>query len=59
MIEASEVLRELSAESKAAANMRFFEMLFTLGRERAGAWLSAHRADVGRRSSVDLEALFY
>jgi NTE family protein len=39
--------------------MRFFEMLFALGRERAGAWLSAHHADVGRRSSVDLEALFY
>ena len=59
VIEASEVLRELSAESKVAANMRFFEMLFTLGRERAGTWLSAHRADLGRRSSVDLEALFY
>jgi len=59
VIEASEVLRELSAESKVAANMRFFEMLFTLGRDRAGAWLSAHQADVGRRSSVDLEALFY
>ena len=59
VIEASEVLRELSAESKVAANMRFFEMLFTLGRDRAGTWLSAHQADVGRRSSVDLEALFY
>jgi NTE family protein len=59
VIEASEVLRELSAESKVAANLRFFEMLFTLGRERAGAWLSAHQADVGRRSSVDLEDLFY
>jgi NTE family protein len=59
VIEASEVLRELSAESKVAANMRFFEMLFTLGRERAGVWLTAHQADVGRRSSVDLEDLFY
>ncbi|WP_439608323.1 patatin-like phospholipase family protein [Hydrogenophaga sp.] len=59
VIEASEVMRELSAESKVAANMRFFEMLFVLGREHAGSWLSAHHADVGRRSSVDLEALFY
>jgi NTE family protein len=59
VIEASEVLRELSTESKIAANMRFFEMLFALGRERACAWLSAHQTDVGRRSSVDLEALFY
>jgi NTE family protein len=59
VIEASEVMRDLSAESKAAANMRFFEMLFALGREHGSAWLSAHHADVGRRSSVDLEALFY
>lgn len=59
VIEASEVMRELSAESKAAANMRFFEMLFALGREHGSAWLSAHHADVGRRSSVDLGALFY
>ncbi|MCW5655524.1 patatin-like phospholipase family protein [Hydrogenophaga sp.] len=59
LIEASEVLRELSTESKAAANLRFFEMLFALGRERAAAWLAAHRADVGRRGSADLGALFY
>lgn len=59
VIEASEVMRELSTESKVAANMRFFEMLFTLGRERGHAWLSAHRADVGRRSSADLQTLFY
>lgn len=58
VIEASEVMRELSTESKVAANMRFFEMLFALGREHGSAWLSAHHADVGRRSSVDLQALF-
>lgn len=59
VIEASEVMSGLSTESKAAANMRFFDMLFALGREHGNAWLSAHHADVGRRSSVDLEALFY
>lgn len=59
VIEASEVMRDLSTESKAAANMRFFDMLFALGRDHGNAWLSAHHADVGRRSSVDLEALFY
>jgi NTE family protein len=58
VIEASDVMRELSTESKVAANMRFFEMLFALGREHGSAWLSAHHADVGRRSSVDLQALF-
>jgi NTE family protein len=59
VIEAGEVMGALSAESKAAANMRFFEMLFALGREHGGAWLSAHHADIGRRSSADLGALFY
>jgi NTE family protein len=59
VIEAGEVMGALSAESKAAANMRFFEMLFALGREHGRAWLSAHHADVGRRSSADLGALFY
>ena len=59
VIEAGEVMRELSTESKVAANMRFFEMLFALGREHGSAWLSAHQADVGRRSSADLQALFY
>ncbi len=59
VIEAGEVRGALSSESKAAANMRFFEMLFALGREHGSAWLSAHHADVGRRSSADLGALFY
>ena len=59
VIEAGALMRELSAESKVAANMRFFETLFTAGREHGLAWLAAHHADVGRRSSADLEALFY
>lgn len=59
VIEASEVMRGLGTASKIAANMRFFEWLFALGREHGQAWLSAHHADVGRRSSADLGALFY
>lgn len=59
VIEASELMRELGTESKAAASMRFFEMLFALGREHAIEWLKAHGTDVGRRNSVDLGALFY
>lgn len=49
----------LDTDTKAAASLRFFEMLFGLGREQGQAWLSAHLGDVGRRSSVDLAALFY
>jgi NTE family protein len=59
VIEASQVMRELSTESKAAANMRFFEMLFELGRDHAATWLLAHHGDVGQRSSADLGELFY
>ncbi len=59
VVEASDVMRALSSESKAAASMRFFERLFGQGREHGLAWLSAHRADIGQRSSADLGALFY
>lgn len=58
-IEATEVMSELSAESKLAANMQFFDMLKRLGRERAQAWLRTHHGDVGRRGTIDLGALFY
>ena len=59
VIEASQVMSEFSTESKAAAHMRFFEMLFELGRDHGTAWLKAHRGDIGHRSSVDLGQLFY
>jgi len=58
MIEAEDVIGELSAETKLGANMRFFEMLKDLGRERAKAWLKEHYADVGNRSSVEVAKLF-
>jgi NTE family protein len=59
VIEAHDVMGELSAETKLAAHLGFMGMLADLGRERARAWLAAHHADLGRRSSVDLSALFY
>lgn len=57
-IEASEWMGELSTESKLAANTQFFGMLKALGQARAQAWLAQHHDDIGKRSSVDLEALF-
>ncbi|QHE83552.1 patatin-like phospholipase family protein [Hydrogenophaga sp. BPS33] len=59
VIEASAFVHGLSAESKVAANLRFFETLFAAGREQGQMWLSTHHANIGRRSSADLEALFY
>ncbi|HEX2009640.1 MAG TPA: patatin-like phospholipase family protein [Roseateles sp.] len=59
LIEAADVLGELRADSKLAANLRFLERLKTLGRERAQAWLLMHREALGRRSTLDLDSLFY
>ncbi|MBT9502534.1 MAG: patatin-like phospholipase family protein [Burkholderiaceae bacterium] len=59
LIEDEEVLRALSPDSKLAANLRFFEHLKGLGRRRAQAWLGTHHGALGKRSSVDLSALFY
>ena len=59
IIEAQELLSELKAETKLAANMRFFEMLRDQGRARAQDWLQANRAQIGKRSTVDLAELFY
>ena len=59
VIEAEELMSELKAETKLAANMRFFEMLRDQGRSRAKDWLQAHHAQIGKRSTVDLAELFY
>ena len=58
-IEAQDVIGDLRADTKLAANLQFFERLKMLGRERAQAWLRAHRAQIGQRSTVDLGQLFY
>jgi NTE family protein len=59
VVEAQELMNELKAETKFAANMRFFEMLRDQGRLRAQAWLESNYALIGKRSSVDLSQLFY
>ena len=59
VIDAQEQMSELTAETKMAATLPFFEMLKAMGRERARAWLQTHYAQIGQRSSVDLSELFY
>jgi NTE family protein len=59
VVEAEDLLSGLTTETKLAADLRFLEMLRDLGRERAGAWLEANAACIGKRSSVDLSSLFY
>ncbi|MDO8933009.1 MAG: patatin-like phospholipase family protein [Rhodocyclaceae bacterium] len=59
VVEAEDLMSELTTETKLAANMRFLEMLRDQGRERARRWLQAHHADIGRRSTAELADLFY
>jgi NTE family protein len=59
LIEAQDLMSELKAETKIAADQKFFEMLRDQGRLRAKDWLQTNRAHVGKRSSVDLSQLFY
>lgn len=59
VVEAEDLLSGLTTETKLAADLRFLEMLRDLGRERAGAWLETNAGCIGKRSSVDLSALFY
>jgi NTE family protein len=59
VIDAQATLGELTAESKLAANRRFFERLKEAGRERASAWLAQDARLVGRAPSVEIGDLFY
>ncbi|MDQ3059581.1 MAG: patatin-like phospholipase family protein [Pseudomonadota bacterium] len=59
VIDAQEQMHLLKTETKLAANMRFFDMLCTLGRARAKLWLQTHHGQIGKRSTVDLAELFY
>jgi NTE family protein len=58
-ISADSVLGELPADSKLAVNRAFFEQLRDQGRSHASRWLAAQREALGRRSTLDLGALFY
>ncbi len=51
-------LSALGASSKMNAEKDFIEMLFEKGRKAAGDWLTAHFADIGVQTTVDLRALF-
>ena len=54
---ASDVMVDLGYSSKLNAEWDFLCMLRDAGRSAAEAFLRAHRADLGRRSSYDLDVL--
>jgi NTE family protein len=54
---ASDVMLELGYSSKLIAEWSFFLMLRDEGRKAAAAFLDAHAADLGVRSTLDIDAL--
>jgi len=54
---ASEVMLGLGYSSKLLTEWAFFTMLRDEGRQSASAFLETHRADLGVRSTLDLDAL--
>ena len=54
---ASDLLATLGSSSKLNAEWEFLTMLRDEGRRAAEAFLEAHRDDLGRRSSLDLDSL--
>ncbi|QPC42240.1 patatin-like phospholipase family protein [Kaustia mangrovi] len=57
-IDADDAFKELSASTKFNAEWDFLTHLRDLGRDAASQWLKAHASDVGKRSSVDIRAMF-
>lgn len=58
MVGDDSALSQFGAASKMNNDKTFLEKLHGLGRHAALQWLKAHRADLGRRSTVDIEACF-
>ncbi|HEX6828806.1 MAG TPA: patatin-like phospholipase family protein [Burkholderiales bacterium] len=58
LVEAEELMSQLSTESKLSAHLPFITMLRDQGRARAEAWLAENFGRIGSRSSVDLTELF-
>ncbi len=58
MVADEEGLAPLHPSSKLNTDLRFLEALFALGSAAADRWLLAHRADIGRRSTLDLRDSF-
>jgi NTE family protein len=51
-------LAPFDASSKLNTDMRLLQALFELGRRSGCDWLARHRADVGRRSTLEIDQVF-
>jgi len=57
-IEAEEHINPLGASSKLNAEWAFLQHLFDIGRQAAESWLVENFDDLGRRSTIDLHAMY-
>nr|WP_295770750.1 patatin-like phospholipase family protein [Rhodoferax sp.] len=58
MVDSSDLAILQRSETKLLAHGPFLELLKEHGRQRAGQWLADHGANIGQRSSIDLQQLF-
>jgi NTE family protein len=58
MIEAPDMTYGLNASSKVNTDCRFLKFLHGIGREKADAWLKAHKGDIGVRGTLDIANVF-
>jgi NTE family protein len=58
VIDAEDVICELSGSSKMNGTWKFLTHLFDIGRERADQWLSAHYDRLGKETTVDLQTKY-
>ena len=58
VVDAEDVMQDLGFSSKLNADWGFLCHLRDVGYERTDAWLTRHRADIGKRSTADIEAMY-
>jgi NTE family protein len=58
LIDAEDVVRDLSGSSKMNGTWRLLSHLFDTGRERAEKWLQAHYDQLGKETTIDLQAKY-
>jgi NTE family protein len=58
LIEAEDIIKELSGSSKMNADWRFLMHLFELGRERADQWLTANFDRIGVETTFDFKSRY-
>ncbi len=58
VVDAEDVMQDLGFSSKLNADWGFLTHLHDVGYARTDAWLAAHRQDIGKRSTADIEAMY-